>query len=152
MIADKYDTVFRGGDLTHLMITKKGDRNKIPKHLTYPIYKLLKAFLENYDIFIGGATHIGDYEVTCVTIGTNFDTDNELVLRQLYDFTSGRVNIQLSLKISEDAAFAFWYDLTDYSCTFEKYFLGATKTSVRYETLKDMLLALEKLEKDKGEN
>lgn len=145
MIANEYDTVFKGGDLTNLMITQKGERSMQPKRLSYGIYKLLKAFLENYNIHIGGAVHIGDYEVTAVTITPAFEVANELILRELYSFTGGRVNIQLAYRKSDEdvGAYAFWYDLTDYSCTLEKYLYGATKESKRYETLAAMLEALQ---------
>lgn len=141
MKADEYDQLFKNGDLTHLMITKKGDRNKIPKHLSYPLYKLLKTFLGFYGIWIGGAVHIDDYEVTAVTIGPSFDLENEVILQQLYDFTGGRVNIQLAIdKGSDDiGAYAFWYDLKDYSCTFEKYVYGETKESIEFDNLAAML-------------
>lgn len=141
---DEYDTVFKDGGLTQLMITKKGDRSKLPKHLEYPIYKLLKSFLANYNIHIGGAVRIGEYEVTAVTITPQFDIANEPILRELYSFTNARVNIQLAYRKSDEdvGAYAFWYDLTDYSCTFEKYVYGNTKDSKRYETLAEMLRAL----------
>ena len=146
MIADEYDTVFKDGDLTHLMITKKGESNKIPKHLTYPIYKLLKSFLQNYNIYIGGAVHIGDYEVTAVSITPMFDTKNEIILRQLYYFTGGSVNIQLVYRDSDAdvGAYAFNYNLTDYSCTFEKYVYSETKESIEFDTLEAMLHYLKK--------
>lgn len=148
MIADKYDAVFKNGDLTHLMITKKGERNKIPKHLSYPIYKLLKSFLANYNIHIGGAVHIGDYEVTAVTITSKFDIKNEVILRELYAFTSGEVNIQLAFDRpdSDVGAYAFNYDLKDYSCTFEKYVYGKTVESIGFDNLKAMLHHLKKRE------
>lgn len=146
MIADQYDTVFKNGDLTHLMITKKGERNKIPKHLSYPIYKLLKSFLEPYGVYIGGAVHIGDYEVTAVTIHSNFEIKNELVLRELYAFTGGTVNIQLSSKLADNCAFAFDYDLKDYNCTFKKYVHGETKEDIGFDTLEAMLHYLKKRE------
>lgn len=141
---DEYDTVFKNGDLTNLMITEKGERSMQPQRLSYAIYKLLKSFLQNYNIAIGGAVHIGEYEVTAVTITPKFDIDNEPILRELYSFTSGRVNIQLAYRKSDEdvGAYAFWYDLTDYSCTFEKYVYGETKESKRYETLAEMLGAL----------
>lgn len=144
MIADPYDTVFKDGDLTHLMITEKSGRKKIPKHLSYPIYKLLKSFLANYGIYIGGAVHIGDYQVTAVTIDTKFNIANELILRQLYAFTSGVVNIQLSLGTDEDCAYAFDYDLEKFTCVFKKYVYGATVDNVNYKTLADMLAGLKK--------
>lgn len=146
MIASEYDTVFSDGDLTHLMITRKGDRNKIPKHLSYPLYKLLKAFLANYDIYIGGEVHIGDYVVTAVTINSTFDLKNELVLRQLYCFTNGKVNIQLSSLLNENCAWAFDYDVADFSCTLQKHVYGTLEESTRYDTLADMIAALRKLE------
>ena len=141
---DEYDTVFKNGDLTNLMITHKGDRSMQPQRLSYAIYKLLKSFLQNYNIAIGGAVHIGEYEVTAVTITPKFDIANEQILRELYSFTGGRVNIQLAYRKSDEdvGAYAFWYDLTDYSCTFEKYLYGETKESKRYETLAEMLGAL----------
>lgn len=146
MIADEYDQVFKNGDLTHLMITKKGDRNKIPKHLSYPLYKLLKSFLANYNIHLGGAVHIGEYEVTAVSITKMFDVRNEVILRELYSFTGGSVNIQLAWRRSseDNCAYAFNYDLTDYSCTFEKYVYGKTEESTRYETLADLLEMLKR--------
>lgn len=141
---DEYDAVFKNGNLTNLMITKKGDRSMQPQRLRYAIYALLKSFLQNYNIVIGGAVHIGEYEVTAITITPEFDIDNEPILRELYSFTGGRVNIQLAYRKSDEdvGAYAFWYDLTDYSCTFEKYFYGETKESKRYETLAEMLGAL----------
>lgn len=141
MIADEYNTVFKDGHLTQLMITKKGDRNMQPKRLSYPIYKLLKAFLENYNIHIGGAVHIGDYEVIAVTITAKFDLRNEVILRQLYSFTGGRVNIQLAVDQSHDdiGAYAFWYDLTNFSCTFQKYVYGETKEDIEFDSLEAML-------------
>lgn len=144
MLYDEYDTVFKNGDLTQLMITKNGERNMQPKRLSYPIYKLLKSFLQNYNIHIGGAVHIGDYEVTAVSITKMFDVRNEPILRELYSFTGGRVNIQLAYRRTDEdnCAYAFWYDLTDYSCTFEKYVYGETKESKRYETLAEMLEVL----------
>lgn len=144
MLYDEYDTVFMDGELTSLMINKKGDRNMKPKRLDYGIYKLLKSFLSNYDIHIGGATMIGEYEVLAITISKSFDIKNEPILRALYGFTSGRVNIPLnySRTDNENCAYAFWYDLTDFSCTFEKYVFGATQESVRYGTLKEMLATL----------
>lgn len=141
MLYDEYDTVFKNGDLTNLMITKKGERSKQPKHLSYAIYKLLKSFLQNYNIHIGGGVHIGDYEVTAITITPKFDIRNEPILRELYSFTAGKVNIQLSYRDSDEdvGAYAFWYDLKDYSCTFEKYVYGATKESVEFDNLEAML-------------
>lgn len=143
---DEYDTVFKNGDLTHLMITKKGERNKIPKHLSYPLYKLLKSFLADYGIFIGGAVHIGDYEVTAVTIDANFDIENEPILRELYAFTGGTVNIQLSTKLAQDCAFAFNYDLKDYTCTWFKYVHGDEKECFEFTTLAELLDYLRKRE------
>ncbi len=143
---DEYDTVFKNGDLTHLMITKKGERNKIPKHLSYPIYKLLKSFLADYDIHIGGAVHIGDYEVTAVTINSAFDIANEPVLRELYAFTSGRVNIQLNTKLAQDCAFAFWYDVKTYECELVKYQLGDEKENIGFDSLEALLHYLKKRE------
>lgn len=148
MIADKYDNVFKDGKLTHLMINKKGDRRKIPQHLSYPLYSLLKSFLANYDIHIGGAVHIGDYEVTAVTIDKNFDIDNELILRELYAFTTGQVNIQLNTKLAQDCAFAFNYDLEKYTCTWFKYVLGEEKECFEFNTLEALLEYLEKRESE----
>lgn len=138
---DEYDQVFKNGDLTNLMITKKGERNKIPKHLSYPLYKLLKSFLGYYGIWIGGAVHIGDYEVTAVAIGPSFDLENEVILRELYAFTGGTVNIQLAIDRPHDdiGAYAFDYDLKDYSCTFQKYVYGETKESVEFDNLAAMM-------------
>ena len=55
--------------------------------------------------------------------------------------SNAKVNIQLAYRKSDQdiGAYAFWYNLTDYSCTFEKYVYGATKESKRYENLSDML-------------
>lgn len=146
MIADKYDTVFMDGKLTHLMIIKKGERNYIPKKLDYPLYCLLKAFLNNYGISMIGATHIGDYEVRGVCIGSDFKITNELVLRELYAFTSGRVNISLWTDLNKDCAFAFWYDLTNYQCELVKYEHGETKESIEFDNLKALLHYLKKRE------
>lgn len=141
MIANEYDIVFKDNDLTTLMINSKGNRNLIPKKLSYPIYKLLSAFLANYNIHIGGAVMIGEYEVKAITITPQFDVQNELILRQLYGFSNAKVNIQLAYRKSDEdiGAYAFWYNLTDYSCTLEKYVYGDTKESKRYEMLSDML-------------
>ena len=141
MIANEYDIVFRDNDLTALMVNSKGNRNLIPKKLSYPIYKLLSAFLANYNIHIGGAVMIGEYEVKAITITPQFDVQNELILRQLYGFSNATVNIQLAYRKSDEdiGAYAFLYNLTDYSCTLEKYVYGDTKESKRYEMLSDML-------------
>lgn len=152
MIADAYDTVFKDGDLTQLMITKKGDRSQIPKRLSYPLYKLLHSFLANYEIYSGGATYIGDYEVIAVTIRSSFHLKNELVLRELYSFTEGEVNIQLSTPLANNCAWAFNYNLTDYSCTLEKYVYGSTEESTRYDSLEAMLTALSERENAESED
>lgn len=146
MIANEFDTVFMNGDLTQLMIQKKGGRNKVAKQLQYPLYKLLKAFLVNYNIHIGGSVELGDYEVLAVTITPEFDLANELILKELYSFTNGKVNIQLAFRRgAEDVgAYAFWYDVADYSCVFEKYMYGKTVETTRYETLKEMLEVLKR--------
>lgn len=141
MIANEYDPVFKDGDLTQLMIIEKNGKAQQPKRLEYPIYKLLKSFLEQYGINMGGAVMIGDYQVRAVTIDTSFDLANEVILQQLYAFTSGTVNIQLSLKVDEEGAFAFNYDLEDHKCEFEKYLFGATKESVVFPSLESMLFA-----------
>ena len=90
--------------------------------------------------------HIGDYEVTAITITPMFDIRNEPILRQLYSFTGGRVNIQLSYRDSDQdvGAYAFWYDLTSYECTFEKYYYGETKESISFDNLEAMLHYLKK--------
>lgn len=146
---NEYDTVFKGGDLTQLMITQKGNRSKIPKHLSYPIYELLKSFLSNYNIHVGGAVMIGEYEVTAVTITPQFDIANEPILRELYSFDNAKVNIQFAYRESDDYsgnyAYAFWYDLTDFSCVLEKHVYGSVKKSKKYTSLKDMLKALTSL-------
>lgn len=138
---DEYDQVFKNGDLTQLMINKKAARNKIPNRLSYPLYKLLKSFLGFYGIYVGGGVCIGDYEVTAVTIGPSFDLENEQILRELYCFTSGSVNIQLAIDKPHDdiGAYAFDYDLVEYSCTFRKYVYGETKEEVEFDNLAAMM-------------
>lgn len=142
MIANEYDPVFKDGDLTQLMIIEKNGKAQQPKRLEYPIYKLLKSFLEIYGINMGNAVMIGDYQVRAVTIDTNFDVANEIVLQQLYSFTAGKVNIQLSLETEEQGAFAFNYDVTDHTCTFEKYVFGSTQESTEYASITEMMVAL----------
>lgn len=146
MLYDEYDPVFKNGDLTHLMITKKGNTNKQPKHLSYGIYKLLKSFLDKYNIHIGGGVMIGEYEVTAVTITPEFDIKNEPILKALYEFKNARVNIQLAYRDSDAdvGAYAFWYDLDNYQCTFEKYVYGDTKESIEFDNLEAMLHYLKK--------
>lgn len=142
MIANEYDPVFKDGDLTQLMIIEKNGKAQQPKRLNYPIYKLLKSFLEQYGINMGGAVMIGDYQVRAVTIDSSFDLKNEIILQQLYAFTSGTVNIQLSIDVDEQGSFAFDYDVTDHKCTFEKYVFGATKESVVFPSIESMMFAV----------
>ena len=141
---NKYDRLFEDGNLTNLTITYKGGRRMQSQRTSSAIYKLLRSFLLNYGITVDGSTRIGEYEVTAVSITPEFDIDNEPILRELYSFSDGRVNIQLDYRKSDEdiGAYAFWYDLKDYSCTFEKYLYGNTEESKRYETLAEMLKAL----------
>jgi len=133
---NKYDTVFSDGGLTQLMIVEKAGKQYQPKRLEYPIYKLLKSFLNNYGIGFGGAVMIGEYQVRAVFIDKTFDLDNEPILRQLYSFTSGTVNIQLTVEKADGKyAMAIDYNLKDYSCTLQKYVNGATVESTPFVSL-----------------
>lgn len=132
-------SIFKDNHLTNLMISEIKGRRNIKESLSYPLYLLLKTFLSEYGIHIGGAVYIGDYQVTAVTITKDFPIENELILRQLYGFTDGEVNIQLAKTKDEDCAYAFNYDLTDYKCTFERYQNFATTHSKTYGTLVEML-------------
>ena len=136
-------SIFKDGKLTQLIIVEVKGRRNIKQSLSYPLYLLLKEFLSEYGIGIGGAVMIGDYKVTAVTIAKDFPPENEPILRELYDFTNGSVNIQLHKTTDEDCAYAFDYDLTDYSCTFKRYYLGSTTDSKKYASLVEMLKGIE---------
>lgn len=140
---DQYDPVFMNFNLTNLMITKKGDKSLISQKLSYPIYTLLKSFLDDYGIKIGGQVMIGEYAVTAITIGKDFPPENEPIIKQLYGFENGaEVNIQLAKTIDEDCAFAFDYDLDSGKCVFNRYEYGSIKLTKEYPTLYKMLRSI----------
>lgn len=145
-IYDKYDNALRDGKLTHLMIIKKGNRNYTSRQVSYPLYCLLKSFLEDYGIYMGGATEIYDYEVRAVAIDSSFNLENEPVLKEIYAFTNGRVNIPLHTDLNKDCAYAFWYDLKTYACTWIKYEFGDEKECYEFSNLADLLEYLKKRE------
>lgn len=132
-------SIFKDGHLTQLMIAEHKGRRHIKHSISYPLYLLLKTFLYDYGIIIGGAVNIGEYQVTAVTINADFPVQNEPILRQLYSFTAGTVNIQLVKLTDEDCAYAFDYDMVSYKCTLNKYVYGRTVDSKEYDTLAEML-------------
>lgn len=145
-IYNKYDTALTDGKLTHLMIIKKGNRNYTSRQVSYPLYCLLKSYLLDYGIHMGGATEISDYEVRGSSIDSNFNIKNELLLRELYAFTNGRVNIQFITDIAKDCAYAFWYDLKTFECTWVKYVYGVEKECFEFKSLQEILDYLKKRE------
>lgn len=136
---DEYENVFKNFNLTNLMITHKGDKSLIAQKLSYPIYTLLKSFLFDYGIIIGGGVHIGEYAVTAVTIGKDFPVENEAIIKQLYGFDNGEVNIQLLKTVDDDCAFAFDYNLDTGECVFNRYEYGTVKLTEKYQSIADML-------------
>jgi hypothetical protein len=150
-IADEYDTLFKGYDLAPLMIDEKNGKKQIKKSLEYGTYKLLKAHLSLYGIHLGGGVNIGEYQVKAIGITPDFDVRNELIIRQLYSFNCGAVNIQLfGMETNGECAYAFDYDLSSYACTFQKHVYGNIEESIKYDTLADMLTALKEGEKTNG--
>lgn len=136
---DEYDPLFKNFNLTNLITVKKGEKSLISNKLSYPIYTLLKSFLADYGIHIGGMVVIGEYGVTAITIGKDFPVVNEPIIKQLYGYDNAEVNIQLSKTVDQDCAFAFDYNLDTGSCTFNRYEYGTVKLTKKYDSLVAML-------------
>lgn len=132
--------IFKNGEMVHLMIIEKNDKQVIPKRLDMPIYRLLSAVLSMFGIKMMGATYVGQYAVRGIAISPDFDYINEPILQQLYSFSHGVVNISLyGIESQYDCAYSFAYSLDTHTCTLHRFVHYNVAYSKEYSDLESMI-------------
>lgn len=150
----EFDLFLENGHLTELCTRKINGKKKTGNNLS--VIQLLTSYMREYGLISAYAsTNLRNengkdwgVEFTAFNINEDFPIENEALIKLLYGYEEGIVNIGFlpGNKNDEDCAFAFDYNLSTGEVTFKKLYYGSTRESKHYDTLVNLLEAINDVE------